>query len=89
MTSYNLKELDPRYSYLPYCAHMEKVGRENGKDIYETVLLRTYPAFPWKVGTGNHADQDPVTFMELCAQEGLVKWETVEERELRLKSEHV
>ena len=89
MTSYNLKELNPRYAYLPYCAHMTKVGREHGKDIYETVLLKTYPAFPWLPETGNHINEDPVTFMELCAKEGLVKWETAEERELRLRSENV
>lgn len=89
MSSYNLKELDPNFMFLPYCAHMKKVGREHGKDIYETVLLKTYPAFPWLPGTGNHEGQDPVTFIELCAQEGLVKWETTEEREIRVKSENV
>ena len=86
----DLSLLNPIYEYLPYCAvFREEIDPVTHKKAVVTEFVKTYPAFPWLPETGNHINEDPITFMELCAKEGLVKWETVEERELRLRSEHV
>lgn len=81
-----LNYLDPVYKYLPYCARtVERVV--NGKKTKETIICKTYPAFPWKTGTGDHRDEDPVEFIKICASQGLVRWETAEQTRQRLERE--
>ena len=76
----NLSELNPIYKYLPLCSSVEKT--EQGLKV---TTYKTYPAFPWKPGTGDHRNDDPVYFIKLCEQAGLVTWETAEQRAQRLK----
>ena len=83
---YNVENLDPVYKYLPYCLLMEEVGNGKGKHL-EYSVAKTYPAYPWKLNDGiDHSKEDPKKFIDICAQAGLVKWETGEEREARIKS---
>jgi len=81
---YRLSDLSETCRYLPMMAKVE--GSKKKGDLKVT-YLKTYPAYPWKPGTGDHFDQDPITFIDLCAQSGLVKWETEEERKVRLEQE--
>ena len=78
--------LDPLYKYLPLVPHSEEVDdpANPNKKLRKVTLLRSYPTYPWLPDTGNHADEDPVKFIDICAQQGLVTWETKEQRERRL-----
>lgn len=81
-----LNYLDPVYAYLPYCSRI--IERfENGKKVKEKIMYKTYPAFPWKSGTGDHRGEDPVEFIKICASQGLVRWETAEQTRERLERE--
>ena len=81
---YNLAHLDKNYSILPLVARTEG-SKEKG--TYKVEYLKTYPPYPWRADTGDHFDEDPVTFIDLCAADGLVRWENAEERAARLKAE--
>ena len=79
--------LNPLYTYLPYCAHIEEEKDPNNpKERVRVVhLLKTYPPYPWLPDTGDHSEEDPVRFIEMCAAEGLVHWETAEQKAERLR----
>lgn len=83
---YVVSDLDPVYTYLPYCAHEEEIPDPNNPKevIKEIKYYRTYPPFPWKQDGRSHAGEDPVTFINICADAGLVHWEKAEEKEARL-----
>ena len=81
---YNLAHLDKNYSILPLVARTEG-SKEKG--TYKVEYLKTYPPYPWRADTGDHFDEDPATFIDLCAADGLVRWENAEERAERLKAE--
>ena len=87
---YDLRALNPVYKYLPYCARLEeKEDPANPrKKLIEVTYLKTYPAYPWRLDDGvDHRDDDPKFFIDLCADAGLVTWETKEQKEERLKRE--
>lgn len=79
---YNLSQLDKNYQFLPL---MPRIEGSKEKGTYKVEYLRTYPAYPWKAGTGDHLNDDPITFINLCADAGLVKWETAAERDARIE----
>lgn len=64
---------------------MARIEGSKQKGDLKITYLKTYPAFPWKTGTGDHSDDDPITFINLCADAGLVKWETAAERDARIE----
>ena len=80
----NLSELNPIYKFLPLCASVERDG-----DNLVIKYYKTYPAFPWKPGTGDHRNDNPKFFIDLCEQAGLVKWEKAEERRQRLNETQI
>lgn len=80
--AFNINELNPIYRFLPYCA---KITEENHK-VVGVEYVKTYPAYPWIPG-GDHRDDDPVEFINWCANKGLVRWETAEERRQREENE--
>lgn len=87
---YETYHLDPAFKYLPYCAHIEEIDdpAHPGKKLKKISYFRTYPAYPWKLGEGiDHSKEDPVKFINICAHEGLVKWETAQEKADRLERE--
>ena len=84
MPLYKLTDLAETCRYLPMVARIE--GSKKRGDLKVT-YLKTYPAFPWKAETGDHIEDDPVTFINLCADAGLVKWETAAERAARIGQE--
>ena len=80
-----LNHLDPIYTYLPYCAHVEiETNPQTKQKVIKTTLLRTYPAYPWHMDTGSHLNDDPIEFINACARNGLVHWETEEQKKVRL-----
>lgn len=82
---YVTEYLDPLYKYLPLVPHTEEDDPTNpNRKIRKITLLRSYPTYPWLPDTGDHTDEDPVKFIDICAQQGLVTWETKEQRERRL-----
>lgn len=84
---YETNHLDPAYAYLPYCAQIEEVEDPTNpkRKLKEVSYCKTYPAYPWKLDDGfTHEGEDPIKFINICAQAGLVKWETTEEKEARL-----
>ena len=82
---YNVENLDPAYRFLPYCLMLEETGKKDKK--YNYSIAKTYPPYPWKMNDGlDHSKEDPKKFIDICAQAGLVKWETGEERDRRIKS---
>ena len=85
---YNVENLDPVYKFLPYCLMLDETGNGKGKkQKYSYSYARTYPPYPWKLNDGiDHSKEDPKKFIDICAQAGLVKWETGEERDARIKS---
>jgi len=80
----NTNDLNPLFEYLPLCAQTRETKDENGKTVSEVKYLKTYPPYPWLPGTGDHFDDDPQEFIDLCAAEGLVHWETEEQRKDRI-----
>jgi len=86
---YLVEDLDPAYSYLPYVAHVEEIPNPNNKKemVKQVSYLRTYPPFPWKRDGRSHEGEDPIRFINICADRGLVKWEKTAEREARLARE--
>lgn len=89
-----LTDLNPIYHHLPYmkrCEHKRMVWDDNLKQnvtVYEGPLLKTYPPFPWRPGTGDHSNEDPVAFIDRCADAGLVDWETESQRKAREEREN-
>ncbi len=81
-----LNYLDPVYKYLPLCSRIVET-EVNGRKVKEVITYKTFPAFPWKMGTGDHRDEDPVEFIKICASQGLVRWETAEQTRLRKERE--
>lgn len=81
---YKLSDLDPAYRFLPLVAHVE--GEKKRGNVTVT-YFKTYPPFPWKSSTGDHFEEDPITFIDLCADAGLVKWENAAERDARIEAE--
>ena len=81
---YKLSDLSETCRYLPIVAHVEGEKKLGNLEI---TYLKSYPPFPWKAGTGDHLEEDPITFIDLCADAGLVKWETTEERDARIEAE--
>ena len=77
-----LDTLNPIYEYLPYCVVIEQKDREI---IYS--YKRTYPPFPWKRDGDPHETEDPIEFINACAQAGLVRWETKEQEKERIYRE--
>ena len=89
---YVVEDLDPTYKYLPYVAHVEEIPNPNNpkESVKQISYLRTYPAYPWKLVDGkSHSGEDPIKFVNICAERGLVKWEKAEEREARLAREGI
>lgn len=83
---YNVENLDPVYKFLPYCLMLDETGKGK-KQKYSYSYARTYPPYPWKLNDGmDHSKEDPKKFIDICAQAGLVKWETPEERQRRIKN---
>lgn len=74
--------LNPIYHYLPYCVCTEIEGKEV---VYR--YLKTYPPFPWKRDGDPHEGEDPIKFINTCADAGLVRWETKEQELERIKHE--
>lgn len=74
--------LNPIYRYLPYCVVIEENGRER---TYK--YLRTYPPFPWKRDGNPHEGEDPIKFINTCADAGFVTWETKEQERQRIARE--
>lgn len=79
--------LNPIYEYLPYCVQfIEETNPVTGKRETRAEYLRTYPPFPWKRNGDAHEGEDPIEFIDACANAGLVRWETKEqERERRVQ----
>lgn len=88
-----LTDLSPLYYHLPYmkrCEHKRMVWDDNLKQnvtVYEGPLEKVYPAYPWKPDTGDHSNEDPIAFIDRCAEAGLVTWETEEQRKYREQME--
>lgn len=80
---YKLSDLAETCRYLPIVAHVEGEKKKGNLTI---TYLKSYPAFPWKDGTGDHLEEDPITFINLCADAGLVKWETAAEHDARIEA---
>ena len=74
--------LDPVYKYLPFCLVVE----ERDKELFYT-YKKTYPSFPWKRNGESHINEDPIQFIDACANAGLVHWETKEQTEERIAQE--
>lgn len=86
---YIVEDLNPIYAYLPYVAHEEEIEDPNDPRVKlkKISYLRTFPPYPWKCDGKDHSREDPVRFIEICADAGLVKWEKAEERQARLERE--
>lgn len=76
--------LNPIYHYLPYCVCTEIQGKEI---VYK--YMKTYPPFPWKRDGNSHEGEDPIKFINFCADAGLVKWETKDQEKERLSRERL
>ena len=77
--------LDPVYHYLPYCASFrEEIDPTTHKKSLVTEFRKTYPPFPWKRDGNAHEGEDPIAFIDACAEQGLVRWETKEQTQERL-----
>ena len=83
----SLKKLKPYYQYLPYCSSIRNVGTKTNP-IVEKQMLKTYPAYPWIEDGEDHRDEDPVEFIEACAEAGYVTWETLEQKNARIKMQN-
>lgn len=89
-----LTDLNPIYHHLSYmkrCEHKRMVWDDNLKQnvtVYEGPLLKTYPPYPWKPNTGDHSNEDPIAFIDRCAEAGLVDWETESQRKAREEREN-
>lgn len=83
MNLFKLSDLDPAYQFLPIVAHVEG---EKKKNTLTVTYLKSYPPYPWKSDTGDHFEEDPIKFIDLCADAGLVKWETAAEHDARIKA---
>jgi len=88
---YVTDDLDPAYKYLPYCTHIEEIEDPNNpkETLKQISYCRTYPSFPWKQDGRSHDGEDPVRFINICAEAGLVKWEYAEEKQARLAREGI
>lgn len=90
-----LSDLSPLYYHLPYvkiCEHKRIVWDDVKKEnvtVYEGPILKTYPPYPWKPNTGDHRNEDPVAFVDRCAEAGLVTWETDAQRKAREEREAI
>ena len=86
---YLVEHLNPLDRYLPDCAKMEEIDNPDNpkKKAIKVTYLRTYPPYPWLPDTGDHRNDDPVKFIDICAEAGLVHWETKEQKEARMRSE--
>lgn len=90
-----LSDLNPLYRHLPYmkkCEHKRMVWDDEKKEnvaYYEGPLLKTYPAYPWKPNSGDHRNEDPIAFIDRCAEAGLVDWETESQRKAREEREAI
>lgn len=83
----SLTTLNPNYRYLPYCASIKDVGTKQDRRL-EVTYLKTYPSFPWLPESGDHREEDPIEFIEACAEAGLVHWEMKEDAERRHAREY-
>lgn len=72
-----LGQLDKTYEVLPFCACVSGSKRRGN---FSVTWVKTYPPYPWRPGTGDHIDDDPVKFIDECAQAGLVKWKLPDQR---------
>lgn len=90
-----LEDLNPLYKHLPYmkrCTTKRMVWDDNLKQnvtVYDGEILKTYPAYPWKPDSGDHRNEDPIAFIDRCAEAGLVDWETDAQRRAREEREAI
>ncbi len=90
-----LEDLNPLYKHLPYmkrCTNKRIVWDDNLKQnvtVYDGEILKTYPPYPWKPNTGDHRNEDPIAFIDRCAEAGLVDWETDAQRRAREEREAI
>ena len=90
-----LEDLNPLYKHLPYmkrCTTKRMVWDDNLKQnvtVYDGEILKTYPPYPWKPNTGDHRNEDPIAFIDRCAEAGLVDWETDAQRRAREEREAI
>jgi len=75
---HRLSDLAECYKVLPLCAIVEG-SKQKGN--FQVTYVKTYPPYPWKAGTGDHSHEDPIEFINVCAQTGLVRWEMPKEKE--------
>lgn len=80
--------LNPIYHYLPYCTSFrEEIDPVTHKKSMVVEYRKTYPPFPWKRDGNAHENEDPIAFINACAEQGLVQWETKEQERERLYRE--
>lgn len=90
-----LEDLNPLYKHLPYmkrCTTKRMVWDDNLKQnvtVYDGEILKTYPPYPWKPNSGDHRNEDPIAFIDRCAEAGLVDWETDAQRRAREEREAI
>lgn len=81
----DLSTLNPIYEYLPYCATFrDEIDPTTHKKTVVTEYRKTYPPFPWKRDGNAHENESPIEFINECARQGLVRWETKEQEQERL-----
>lgn len=84
----DLSTLNPIYEYLPYCVTFrEETDSATNKRVTVKEYSKTYPPFPWKRDGNAHENESPIEFINECARNGLVRWETKEQEQERMVAE--
>lgn len=60
----DLNTLAGFFNKMPYCYGKDKDGNEK--------MERVYPAYPWKLKSGDHSNEDPRFFSAVATKYGLI-----------------